>query len=136
LTVESVFKLIFGAATTGMGSAPSFSSGKARKLNEITSYEEENMTRLSMSKKESKRRREDEALVYGGGQTTNQRGKRAGGFEQEFGDLLGSIGREDNFNMLRSFQRAPAEDVRIKRSRSGKGQFEEALSKSKKRRRT
>jgi hypothetical protein len=129
---------IFEPASTGLGATPSFSSNKARKLSDMLSYEEEHMTRLSMSKRDSKKRRDDEALVYGGGATSNARGKQAGGFDAEFGDLLGSIGREGRYDAMRGMKRAlPSEGDGASRGKSSrtKGKFVEAIGRQEKRRR-
>ncbi|KAI0082885.1 hypothetical protein K474DRAFT_1585110 [Panus rudis PR-1116 ss-1] len=80
-------------STSGLGSTPALMSKRAKELQRMTEFEEENMTRLVMKKKDAKRRLRDEAdIALGGvGNVTGRRG--AGGFEDEFGDILRSVGR-------------------------------------------
>lgn len=90
-------------STSGLGVTPSMQSRKASKLAEIERYEEDNMTRIFMTKKDAKRRRMDEEDIALGGTGSREdflvgskgvRGKKASGFENEFDDLLGSIGKK------------------------------------------
>src|SRR5258708_1220845 len=54
-------------ATSGLGGTPSFASARAKHLQRIQDYEEENFTRLVMKKSEAKRRtRDEEDLALGG----------------------------------------------------------------------
>ncbi|KAH8100209.1 hypothetical protein BXZ70DRAFT_1000391 [Cristinia sonorae] len=81
-------------STSGLGSTPALTSRRAKELQRMTEFEEENMTRLVMKKKEAKRRREDEADIALGGIGGGDRGRgRGGGFEDEFGDIIRSVGR-------------------------------------------
>lgn len=81
-------------STSGLGSTPALSSKRAQELQRMAEFEEENMTRLVMKKKEAKRRKEDEADIALGGIGGGARGRgRGGGFEDEFGDVLRSVGR-------------------------------------------
>jgi U3 small nucleolar ribonucleoprotein protein LCP5 len=81
-------------STSGLGSAPSMSSNRAREIQRMTEFEEENFTRIVMKKKDMKRRRRDEediALGGSGGLAGIRRG--GGGLEAELGDVLRSVGR-------------------------------------------
>ena len=81
-------------STSGLGSTPALTSKRAKDLQRMTEFEEENMTRLVMKKKDAKRRREDEADIALGGIGGGQRGRgHGGGFEDEFGDILRTVGR-------------------------------------------
>jgi U3 small nucleolar ribonucleoprotein protein LCP5 len=84
-----------GAATLAQSEA---ASARARELARMTEFEEENFTRLLMKKKDAKRRARDEADVALGGVPSVERGgrRRGGGFEDEFGDVLRSVGRSRN----------------------------------------
>jgi len=81
-------------STSGLGSTPALMSNRAKELHRMTEFEEDNMTRLVMKKKDAKRRRQDEAdIALGGvGGSMGRRG-RSGGLEDEFGDILRSVGR-------------------------------------------
>lgn len=90
-------------STSGLSVTPALQSRKAKKLADIERYEEENFTRLFMTKKDAKRRRMDEEDVAMGGTGSREdlmsgskgvRGKKASGFENEFDDLLSSIGKK------------------------------------------
>ncbi|EJU05854.1 hypothetical protein DACRYDRAFT_75263 [Dacryopinax primogenitus] len=105
-------------SASGLGSAPSMASARTRELERMERFEEENMTRLVMTKKESRRRAQDEANLALGGVGA---GRRAGGLEEEFADVLRGIGevgrpgaRSDGYDELR--QRGRKEDV-LQRSR-------------------
>ncbi|KAB5596441.1 Neuroguidin-B [Ceratobasidium theobromae] len=79
------------ASGLALGST-SLSSARARELKHITEYEEENMTRLVMNKKEArKRRRDEEDMAFGGASA-----RRGGGaaLRDEFEDVLGAIDRK------------------------------------------
>lgn len=81
--------------TAGLGGAPSLASGRARYLKRLQDYEEENFTRLVMKKTDAKRRARDEEDLALGGDLGGGSGRRsrAGGLEDEFGDILHSVGR-------------------------------------------
>lgn len=59
----------------------------------MTEFEEENFTRLMMNKKEAQRRRQDEADLALGGTGSSHRRRRGRGLEDEFEDVLRSVGR-------------------------------------------
>ncbi|KZO92334.1 hypothetical protein CALVIDRAFT_504361 [Calocera viscosa TUFC12733] len=106
----------FVESTSGLGSAPSMSSSRARELERMRRFEEENMTRLVMNKREAKRRTQDEAGMALGGV-----GRRVGGLEDEFADVLRGIGevgrpgrKSDGYDELR--KRGQKEGV-LERSR-------------------
>lgn len=81
-------------STSGLGSTPALMSHRARELQRMTEFEEENMTRLVMKKKDAKRRKQDEAdVALGGTGAASSRRGRGGGFEDEFSDILRSVGR-------------------------------------------
>ncbi|OBZ75635.1 Neuroguidin [Grifola frondosa] len=82
-------------STSGLGSTPALTSQRARELQRMTEFEEENMTRLVMKKRDARRRAMDEADVALGGTGASGRRGRApgGGLEDEFGDILKSVGR-------------------------------------------
>lgn len=64
-------------------------SSRARALRHMQDFEEDNYSRLSLSKRDAKRRRRDEQDVALGGIGLTSRGNRVGaGVEEEFGDLL------------------------------------------------
>jgi len=109
-------------STSGLGSTPALMSQRARELQRMTEFEEENMMRLVMKKKEAKRRNVDEAdVALGGTGAASSRRGRGGGFEDEFGDILRSAGRPrggtvgDGYEELR--QRGKKESV-LERSRA------------------
>jgi U3 small nucleolar ribonucleoprotein protein LCP5 len=85
--------------TSGLGGTPSLNSGRAAYLKRLNDFEEENFTRLVMKKKDARQRLRDEAdLALGGTLGAGpSRGKvrKAGGFEDEFGDVLRSVDRGD-----------------------------------------
>ncbi|KAF8710511.1 Sas10/Utp3/C1D family, partial [Rhizoctonia solani] len=83
----------YSESASGLGSgSASLSSARARELKRMTEFEEENMTRLVMNKKEAqKRRRDEEDMALGGA------GARRGGgaaLRDEFRDVLGAIDRK------------------------------------------
>lgn len=63
-------------STSGLGSTPALASRRAKELKRITEFEEENMMRLVMKKKEAKRRNLDEADIALGGIGGGGRGGR------------------------------------------------------------
>ncbi|KAG8691325.1 hypothetical protein FRC11_004970 [Ceratobasidium sp. 423] len=79
------------ASGLGSGSA-SLSSTRARELKRMTEFEEENMTRLVMNKKEGKRRKRDEEDMALGGAGARRGGGAA--LRDEFRDVLGAIDRK------------------------------------------
>lgn len=108
-------------STTGLGSMPSLSSNRAREIHRMNEFEEENFTRLVMKKKEMKRRKKDEEDIALGGSGGISGRRRGGGFEDEFGDVLRSVGRTqkgvvgDGYEELR--KRGKKQDV-LERSRT------------------
>jgi U3 small nucleolar ribonucleoprotein protein LCP5 len=81
-------------SASGLGAIPSLSANRTREIQRMTEFEEENFTRLVMKKKDMKRRMRDEediALGGSGGIAGIRRG--GGGLEDEFGDVLKSVGR-------------------------------------------
>jgi len=83
-------------STSGLGGGGPRGSGlvsaRARELARMTEFEEENMTRLVMNKREAKRRKMDEATIALGGSASMAHGGRSrargGGLGDEFGDLI------------------------------------------------
>lgn len=71
-------------------------SSRAKALQRMDDFEEDNFTRLVMSKKDANKRRRDEADIAlgGAGLSSGRSGKSrvGGGMEEEFGDLLRSSG--------------------------------------------
>jgi len=93
-----------------MGSTPSLLSGRANYLKRLNQFEEDNFTRVMMKKSDARRRLQDEEdLALGGdlgGGSGKRRRARAGGLDDEFGDVLKSIGRRrsgggDGYDELR-----------------------------------
>lgn len=92
----------FVESTSGLGNTPSMSmvSSRAKYLQRLNEFEENQFGRVMMSKKESKRRQRDEedmALGSGlagitedgrGGGATGARWRKGGGWADEFGDVL------------------------------------------------
>lgn len=112
--------------TSGLGTTPSLTSARARELNRITEYEEENFTRLMMKKKDHIRRlRDEEDIALGGsasvGGSSGKTRRRGGGFEDEFNDVLKNVGKprgafdRDGYEELR--ERGKKGDI-LERSRS------------------
>ncbi|PCH38437.1 hypothetical protein WOLCODRAFT_136278 [Wolfiporia cocos MD-104 SS10] len=81
-------------STSGLGATPTLMSGRARELQRMTEFEEENMMRLVMKKRDVRQRERDEAdIALGGtGASAGRRG-RGNGLADEFGDILRSVGR-------------------------------------------
>jgi len=83
-------------STSGLGGGGPRGSGlvsaRARELARMAEFEEENMTRLVMNKREAKRRKMDEATIALGGSASMVHGRRSrargGGLADEFGDLI------------------------------------------------
>lgn len=88
-------------STSGMGSTPALLSGRANYLKRLNEFEEDNFTRVVMKKTDARRRlRDEEDLALGGDLGAGAgagagkgRRPRAGGLEDEFGDVLRSIQR-------------------------------------------
>lgn len=102
----------FTETTSGLGGTPTLVSGRAQYLRNLKEFEEENFTRVVLKKSEAKRRaRDEEDLALGGHLTTGtgSRGRRrAGGLEDEFGDVLrhmnkpnSGLGLGDGYDELR-----------------------------------
>ncbi|KAJ3762613.1 hypothetical protein EV360DRAFT_92363 [Lentinula raphanica] len=120
-------------STSGLGNTPSLNntSSRAKYLKHLTEFEEEQFGRVMMGKKEARRRaRDEEALALGGGLSglgeegkgAGRRRRTAGGWEDEFGDVLQDIGRSsasggDGYDELR--QRSKRSGV-LERSRENK----------------
>ncbi|EPQ58576.1 hypothetical protein GLOTRDRAFT_114948 [Gloeophyllum trabeum ATCC 11539] len=83
-------------SASGLGATPSLSSARAREIQRMTEFEEENMMRLVMKKKDAKRRRMDEEDIALGGMGGLQGRRRGDGLDAEFGDVLRSVGRSRN----------------------------------------
>ncbi|KAG6903190.1 hypothetical protein C0995_002733 [Termitomyces sp. Mi166 len=83
-------------SNSGLGSTPSLTSGRAAYLKRLNEFEEENFSRVVMKKSDARRRARDEADLALGGSLAGGGGKhhqRAGGLEDEFGDVLRSVER-------------------------------------------
>jgi U3 small nucleolar ribonucleoprotein protein LCP5 len=80
-------------STSGLAAIPSLASNRAREIQRMTEFEEENFTRIIMKKKDAKQRRKDEADIALGGSGAFSGQRRGGGFEDEFADVLRSVGR-------------------------------------------
>lgn len=86
--------LPYSESTSGLGGGDAMtkaSSAVRNRLDDITRYEEENMTRLLMNKKETKRRKKDEGDIALGGMGGSA--TRGGGLEEEFSDVLRAVHR-------------------------------------------
>jgi U3 small nucleolar ribonucleoprotein protein LCP5 len=119
----------YAEGTSGLGAAPAanmeLATGRMRELKRMTEFEEENFTRLVMKKKDARqRRRDEEDMALGGVPSVARSGRRRGGLEDEFGDILRSVGRTtrgavgDGYEELR--QRGRKEGV-LERSRKRGG---------------
>ncbi|MCO5585266.1 hypothetical protein L7F22_039199 [Adiantum nelumboides] len=79
------------------------SSSRAKALARMQEYEEDNFTRLIMSKRDAKRRRRDEEdVALGGAGRGDKRGRVGAGLEEEFGDLLRNRNGDDYKSAKRS----------------------------------
>jgi U3 small nucleolar ribonucleoprotein protein LCP5 len=88
----------YAEGTSGLGAAPAanmeMATGRMKDLKRMTEFEEENFTRLIMKKKDARQRLRDEAdIALGGVPTMAKAGRRRGGLEDEFADVLRSVGR-------------------------------------------
>lgn len=85
-----------GVGVGGRGRLAANTSARAKALARMEEFEEDNFTRLVMSKKDARKRRRDEADVAlgGAGLSSGRDGRRriGGGMEEEFGDLLRGSG--------------------------------------------
>ncbi|KAI6038461.1 hypothetical protein EDC04DRAFT_2868454 [Pisolithus marmoratus] len=68
-------------------------SDRARDIQRMTEFEEDNFTRLVMKKKDARKRRRDEEDLALGGSGMSQGRRRGRGLEDEFEDVLRSVGR-------------------------------------------
>lgn len=104
----------------GGGNLTKSSAVRAR-LDDMTRFEEDNMTRLLLNKKETSRRNRDEGDIALGGMGGAY--ARGGGLEEEFDDILRGVGRSktskigDGYEELR--QRGKKADA-LSRSRTRK----------------
>ncbi|KAF8120950.1 hypothetical protein EV363DRAFT_1406709 [Boletus edulis] len=80
-------------SSSGLGAMPALASGRAREIQRMTEFEEDNFTRLMMKKKEAQRRRRDEEDLALGGTGSSHGRRRGRGLEDEFEDVLRSVGR-------------------------------------------
>ncbi|KAG2032595.1 hypothetical protein BDR03DRAFT_935906 [Suillus americanus] len=116
--------------TSGLGSMPSLASDRAREIQRIKDFEEENFTRLVMKKKDARRRRKDEEDLALGGTGAGKGRKRGRGLEDEFADVLHSVGRTktgvlgDGYEELR--QRGKKADALSRSRTTWKGDLEDA----------
>ncbi|KJA27558.1 hypothetical protein HYPSUDRAFT_63240 [Hypholoma sublateritium FD-334 SS-4] len=121
----------FLESTSGLGGAPALASGRAQYLKRLQDFEEDNFTRIIQKKSDARRRqRDEEDLALGGdlgGAGARGGRRRAGGLEDEFGEVLRSVGRVtardgqgqgDGYEELR--QRGKKRDV-LERSRASGG---------------
>jgi len=109
-------------STSGLGGGTATTSSAVRaRLDRMVQFEEDNMTRLLLNKKESNRRKRDEGDIALGGMGGGT--ARGGGWEDEFEDVLRAVGRTktartgDGYEELR--QRSKKSDV-LSRSRTRK----------------
>ncbi|KAG6330890.1 hypothetical protein ID866_8200, partial [Astraeus odoratus] len=80
-------------STSGLGFTPALASDRAREIQRMTEFEEDNFTRVMMKKKDARRRRRDEEDLALGGSGMSQGRRRGRGLEDEFEDVLRSVGR-------------------------------------------
>jgi U3 small nucleolar ribonucleoprotein protein LCP5 len=109
---------------------PSLSFDCAREIQRIKDFEEENFIRLVTKKKDARRRRKDEEDLALGGTGTGMDRKRGRGLEDEFADVLHSVGRTkkevlgDGYEELR--QKGKKADALSRSRTTRKGDFEGA----------
>ena len=116
-------------ASSGLGAMPTLASDRAREIQRMTEFEEDNFTRLMMKKKDARRRmRDEEDLALGG--TGSSHGRRRGrGLEDEFEDVLRSVGRTkvgaigDGYEALR--QRGKKADALLRSRTRLRGDMED-----------
>jgi len=124
-------------SSSGLGAMPSMASARAQELSRMNEFEEENFTRLVMTKKEARRRARDEEDVALGGTGTSKGRRRGGGLEDEFGDVLRAVdkgsgrpgGLGDGYEALRVKGRK--QDV-LSRSRTRQREDDEDVGRVKK----
>ncbi|KZV99082.1 hypothetical protein EXIGLDRAFT_726175 [Exidia glandulosa HHB12029] len=75
-------------STTGIGAKATFDSARARELEHMARFEEDNMTRLVLPKRDARRRKADEEHIALGGRGPAVGKRRGGGLEDDFADLL------------------------------------------------
>jgi U3 small nucleolar ribonucleoprotein protein LCP5 len=110
------------------GGSGANASARAKALRRMDQYEEENFTRLGMSKRDAKRRRRDEAdVALGGAGLSSKRGRVGAGLEEEFGDLLRNSGRDDLKNVKRKGALQRSRDGRTAGNDREGGGFDEVL---------
>jgi len=80
-------------SSSGLGAMPALASDRAREIQGMTEFEEENFTRLMMKKKDAQRRKRDEQDLALGGTGSSHGRRRGRGLEEEFEDVLRSVGR-------------------------------------------
>jgi len=84
-------------SSSGLGGIPSLASGRAKYLQRLVEYEEDNFTRIVTKKSVANQRARDEEDIALGGDLADhgagRRRRRAGGLEDEFGDVLRSVER-------------------------------------------
>ncbi|KAI6129087.1 hypothetical protein EDD17DRAFT_1775628 [Pisolithus thermaeus] len=68
-------------------------SDRAREIQRMTEFEEDNFTPLVMKRKDARRRRRDEEDLALGGSGMSEGRRRGRGLEDEFEDILRSVGR-------------------------------------------
>lgn len=139
----------YAEKTSGLSVSSTLASSRARELQRITEFEEENMTRLMMNKKEMRRRKRDEADIALGGTGIGVRGRQRGGLEDEFRDIIQSVNKSrtapsgDGYEELRKqgkrkamFERAKdisAESLNVPGETTNKrARFEREIRRSKK----
>ena len=109
-------------STSGLGGGGPRGSGlvsaRARELARMTEFEEENMTRLVMNKREAKRRKMDEATIALGGSASMAHGSRSrargSGLADEFGDLIRSRDKPSQFAGADGY-----EELRVRAKKKG-----------------
>ncbi|KAI3623185.1 hypothetical protein GLX27_003917 [Malassezia furfur] len=124
-------------AGVGGGAVGTAGSSRARALQRMQEFEEDNYKRLSMSKKDAKRRRRDEQdVALGGLGLSAHKDRIGGGIEEEFGDLLRGSERdarrrergEGAYDLLaKRAAKAPRNEPRAAR-RSDAGRGDELVS--------
>ncbi|KAI6129093.1 hypothetical protein EV401DRAFT_1853075 [Pisolithus croceorrhizus] len=80
-------------STSGLSFTPALASDRAREIQRMTEFEEDNFTRLVMKRKDARRRRRDEEDLALGGSGMSKGRRRGRGLEDEFEDILRSVGR-------------------------------------------